>query len=125
MDQQISPYVEVLATLVERSGVTKVNLEQRLGWSRGTLTKVLKERHKLTVVHVLKILEVLDIEPLSYYKLVHGSEPAQGTSWESAFRMLGPAARPLVLSRFLAEEDLDRLIAEAVEKAMMHREKDR
>ena len=125
MDPQISRYVEDLATLIERSGEVRVNLEQRLGWSRGTLTKVLKERQKLTVGHVLKVLEVLGIEPLSYYTLVHQSEPAKEASWEAAFRMLGPAARPLVLSRFLTEEDLDGLVTEAVEQAMARREKER
>jgi transcriptional regulator with XRE-family HTH domain len=126
MEQHIRRYVEALSAFIQRKGMLQVDLEKRLGWSRGTLTKVLKGRQKLTVGHVLSLVEVLDIEPLSFYTEVHGGEKsrAEPTPAEALFRMLGSGGRPIVLSRFLTDEDLDQRISEAVAKALSRREKE-
>jgi len=113
-------YVEVLEALIRRSQAKKVDLERRLGWSRGALTKLLRGRQKLAVGHLLALLDVLDVDPLAFYTLVHGVEKRQGNEMlgEKVFALLGPAGTPLVLPRFLSDEDLDRRIRDAVEQAL-------
>lgn len=124
MDPTTSRYCEVLEGLIEQRGTPKVELERKLGWSRGALTKLLKSRKKLAVDDMLALLAALDVEPLSFYAMVYSGEksPAREAPWTKAFGPLGPAARPLVLSRLLTEEELDERIRKAVARALSPQE---
>ena len=125
IDDDISPYTKVLDKLIGSSRLTKAELEQKLRWSKGRLTKLLKGTVDLKVEHVLALLEAINVDPLHFYALVHRPEGAPGRGGKSvaeiliaAFEARGTPPQPLLLPVAITSEELDTRIAEAIQKAL-------
>lgn len=123
IDDDIRRYTEVLDELIGRSRLTKADLEQRLHWAKGRVTKLLQGRYELKVRHVLSILETIEVEPLHFFDLVHRStDPGQGSSPAesliAAFEAKGTQPQPLHLPATLTTEELDALIEKAVRRVL-------
>lgn len=120
-DTDTRRYVEVLRELVERSDLSRGQVEQKLDWARGQLTKLLRGTYNLKVAQVLAILDVIHVEPLQFYALVHGGT-AVPRNEDLAARVLRSLAetspQPLALPPSLTAEELETRIEAAVLRAL-------
>jgi hypothetical protein len=123
IDDDIRRYTAVLDELIGRSRLTKADVEQRLHWAKGRLTKLLQGTYELKVRHVLSVLEAINVQPLHFYALVHRSaDSGRGNSLAesliAAFEAQGAKPLPLLLPAMLTAEELDDHIEKAVRKAL-------
>jgi len=123
IDDDIRRYIVVLDELIGRSRLTKADVEHRLHWAKGRLTKLLQGTYELKVRHVLSVLDAINVDPLHFYALVHRSaNPRRGGSLAesliSAFEAQGAQPQPLLLPITLTAEELDARIEQAVRRAL-------
>ncbi|HKI02016.1 MAG TPA: hypothetical protein VKK31_08555 [Thermoanaerobaculia bacterium] len=123
IDDDIRRYTAVLDELIGRSRLTKADVEQRLHWAKGRLTKLLQGTYELKVRHVLSVLEAINVQPLHFYALVHRSaDSGRGNSLAesliAAFEAQGAKPLPLLLPAMLTAEELDARIEKAVRQAL-------
>lgn len=91
----MDPHAEagrVLAALrlhIKSSPLSQRKIEERAGFSRGYLSQLLTEKLELKVVHIMAVLDVLEVPPAHF------------------FAALYPAARPTALDRFKHSSRLD------------------
>jgi hypothetical protein len=123
IDDDIRRYTAVLDELIGRSRLTKADVEHRLHWAKGRLTKLLQGTYELKVRHVLSVLEAINVDPLHFFALVHrsadlghGNSPAE--SLLSAFEAQDALPQPLLLPATLTAEELDTRIEQAVRRAL-------
>lgn len=124
IDDDIRRYIVVLDELIGRSRLTKADVEHRLHWAKGRLTKLLQGTYELKVRHVLSVLEAINVDPLHFFALVHrsadlgrgGGSPAE--SLLSAFEAQDALPKPLLLPATLTAEELDVRIEQAVRRAL-------
>jgi transcriptional regulator with XRE-family HTH domain len=122
-------YVEVLRDLMDRSGNSRAQVEQKLGWARGQLTKLLHGTYNLKVSQVLAILDMIGVEPLRYYTLVHGEpgSPPRLRGGDIAVRIIQSlpepdAVLPLLTPPSLTADELEMRIEAAIERALARRD---
>ncbi len=122
INDDIRRYTAVLDELIGRSRLTKSDVEQKLEWAKGRLTKLLQGTVELKVRHVLSILEVINVQPLHFYALVHrsadsGQDSSPAERLISAFEKQGTHPQPLLLPSTLTTEELEERIEQAVRRA--------
>jgi transcriptional regulator with XRE-family HTH domain len=116
MDADVERYLSALRQLIERSGRSFREVERRLGWPIGRLSRLLSGATSLKVGSVLDLLRGLGVEPLVFYQLVHGKEPA---GWLEERLADGPQTQPaVVLPPAMTEGELERRLEEAVRIAL-------
>lgn len=75
----VEPYeeaaVRLLSALIQLTGWTRQEVDQRLGFSRGYTSRLLTGNCKLLYRHVLLILEAIGIAPALYFEVLHGTGP--------------------------------------------------
>ena len=119
-------YGTVLEDLLASKGMSRRAVESKLGWGRGTLTKILQGKNELKVGSLLEILRVMDVAPLDYYARVHGGEAPSGQS-PAVSRILdsfGPAepeVESLTLPRDLGRKELESMIESVVLRLLAER----
>lgn len=109
-----------LETCIRSSGLSRREIERRLGMSQGYLNSLFKGRIQLRVAHVYEIARVLGIEPLG---LFFGATPPKDPSW-----LLGelglqpgkkrPPAALLALLTALPREELQAMVREIIREEM-------
>lgn len=121
IEKEIEKATRLLATMMQLAGLTRQEVDRRLGAGRGFTSQVLTGRVELKLRHVLEILKVLDFAPAVFFRLLF-AEPAEGAGAQrpellhQLFQGAGgwPAAAP-------PNEDLMRLIKGAIQEAFTER----
>lgn len=127
MDDVTLRYRTVLKELFKRKGLQKKTLEAKLGWSRGTITKLIQGTYEMKVRQLLLILRAADIDPLDFYAEAHAeSEAARGQELEA--RLMRPFDSSehhvsLMLPVTVGRVELERLIEEVITKALSRTDK--
>lgn len=120
-----SRYVEALRELVDRSGISRAQVEQKLSWARGQLTKLLHGTYNLKVSQVLAILDVIGVEPMRFYARVHG-EPGSPAKGDLASRVLlalpEATSTAAALPPAMTADELESRIEAALERALARRD---
>ncbi|MDP9121562.1 MAG: hypothetical protein M3O15_09385 [Acidobacteriota bacterium] len=100
--REVLRVVDHLEMALLRARVSRAEVERRLGWGEGRVTRVLEERASdLKLRQVFEILAVLEVEPAEFWAAVHSTE----TEWPSALRsQTGLADEPPVPEQRLLEE---------------------
>jgi len=112
----LSRYLAVLNDLVRQKGITRRELDSRLGWKGGVVARLLRgERGDLRLSQLLAILQELDVEPLTFYAAVHAEAPV---TVRLLNRLAGDAPPRLIVPPAMTEEEFSRKIREAVEAAL-------
>jgi transcriptional regulator with XRE-family HTH domain len=117
-------YGAVLEDLLALKAMSKRAVENKLGWGRGTLTKILQGKNELKVGSLLEILRAMDVAPLDFYSLVHGDSQADSGNPPIVSRILksfGPSEQgieSLTLPRNLGREELETLIESVVRRIL-------
>ncbi len=120
-------YTAVLRELIEDQPLPAAELERRLRWSKGTISKLLRGRTELKVRQLLAILTEIRIDPLLFFTRTHATR-GDITSADKAirhFEALGTPVHPITLLSTLSADELSRLIEEAVARALGKVEKGR
>jgi GNAT superfamily N-acetyltransferase len=90
MEDEIRRATKLLATLVQIAGMNRQDLDRLLGQGRGYASQVLTGRVELKYRHILAILEVVDVEPAIFFRVLYTEpdEPRQGAGGRVMERLL-------------------------------------
>lgn len=124
IDDEVRRATKLLETVMQAAGLTRKDLDQRLGAGPGYVSQVLTGRMELKFRHVLAILRALEVEPSVFFQTLYPEDrPSSDTvvmeEFLRRFQKLGfgpPAAPPP--SPALDPQDLERMIQNAVRAAM-------
>ncbi len=124
IDDEVRRATKLLETVMQAAGLTRKDLDQRLGAGPGYVSQVLTGRMELKLRHVLAILRALEVEPSVFFQTLYPEDrPSSDTvvmeEFLRRFQKLGfgpPAAPPP--SPALDPQDLERMIQNAVRAAM-------
>jgi len=114
-----------LESTIRSSGVSRREIERRLGMGQGYLNSLFKGRIQLRVAHVYEIARVLGIEPL---RLFFGATPPKDPSWLLAELGLQPGKQPpaalLALLGTMPREELQTMLREMIRDEMGRQSKE-
>ncbi len=114
-DNEVLRYITVLAKLLREQEITGRELARRLNLKPGATARLLRGERDLRVSQLLEILTVLKVQPLAFYRLVHGETPLT----ERLMQGLGePTTPPLLVPPIMTEEEFSTRVQEAVTKAL-------
>jgi transcriptional regulator with XRE-family HTH domain len=118
--EESSNVLAELESTIRSSGLSRREIERRLGMGQGYLNSLFKGRIQLRVAHVYEIARVLGIEPLG---LFFGATPPKDPDW-----LLGelglqpgrkrPPAALLALLGALPREELQAMLREMIRDEM-------
>jgi transcriptional regulator with XRE-family HTH domain len=117
MDTETGRYLVLLQELIDRSGTSMREIERRLGWSAGRLTKLLAGTNELRLRNFLEILRTINVDPWDYYRLVCGKTKLSEHVVHK-LEVAKPKTEPVVLTPAISETELNRRIQEAVDRAL-------
>jgi len=127
VDEQVKAARELLRRLIEASGNTCLKLDGKLGWGRGTLGRLLRGDHRLTLEHLYRILAAINVDPSFYFNTLHTrrrQRSYEAISYEQLRQVL--ERHGLTLTRKVLNgpqapidhEEMDERFAEAARKVM-------
>ncbi|HEY2289560.1 MAG TPA: helix-turn-helix transcriptional regulator [Thermoanaerobaculia bacterium] len=124
IDDEVRRATKLLETVMQAAGLTRKDLDQRLGAGPGYVSQVLTGRMELKFRHVLSILRALEVEPSVFFQTLYPeNRPSTDTvvmeEFLRRFQKLGfgpPSAPPPAPA--LDPQDLERMIQNAVRAAM-------
>lgn len=124
IDDEVRRATKLLETVMQAAGLTRKDLDQKLGAGPGYVSQVLTGRMELKFRHILAILRALEVEPSVFFQTLYPEDrPASDTvvmeEFLRRFQKLGfgappppPPAPPLDPS------ELERMIQNAVRTAL-------
>jgi len=124
IDDDVRRATKLLETVMQAAGLTRKDLDQKLGAGPGYVSQVLTGRMELKFRHILAILRALEIEPSVFFQTLYPEgRPASDTvvmeEFLRRFQRLGfgtqPAPPP---APPLDPQELERLIQNAVRAAL-------
>jgi transcriptional regulator with XRE-family HTH domain len=124
IDEEVRRATKLLETVMQAAGLTRKDLDQKLGAGPGYVSQVLTGRMELKLRHVLAILRALEVEPSVFFQTLYPeNRPSSDTvvmeEFLRRFQKLGfgpPATPPAAPA--LDPQDLERMIQNAVRAAM-------
>src|SRR3954452_19019182 len=124
IDDEVRRATKLLETVMQAAGLTRKDLDQRLGAGPGYVSQVLTGRMELKFRHVLSILRALEVEPSVFFQTLYPeNRPATDTvvmeEFLRRFQKLGfgpPATPPAAPPP--DPQDRERMIQNAVRAAM-------
>jgi hypothetical protein len=73
VDSEVRRLAHILDLLVRMSGRSHRSIEAELGYGHAVLSKILLGDVRLQTAHILKICEVLEVEPYHFFKIAYSS----------------------------------------------------
>ena len=139
IEDEVRRATKLLETVMQAAGLTRKDLDQRLGAGPGYISQVLTGRMELKFRHILAILRALDVDPGIFFQTLYpesrpASDQAVMEEFLRRFKSLGfggsggtgpasspapappipmPSAQPAVDS-----QELERLVRKAVREAL-------
>src|SRR5437763_7560326 len=118
IEDEIRRATKLLATLVQIAGLDRQDLDRLLGQGRGYASQVLTGRVELKYRHILAILDVVDVEPGIFFRVLYPEpdEPRQGAGGRVMERLLerlnqaGYPGRPSAAAELPAAIDTEELV---------------
>jgi transcriptional regulator with XRE-family HTH domain len=124
IDDEVRRATKLLETVMQAAGLTRKDLDQRLGAGPGYVSQVLTGRMELKFRHILAILRALDVEPSVFFQTLYPeNRPATDAvvmeEFLRRFQKLGFGAPPSPPpSPALDPQELERMIQNAVRAAL-------
>jgi transcriptional regulator with XRE-family HTH domain len=125
IDDEVRRATKLLETVMQAAGMTRKDLDQKLGAGPGYVSQVLTGRMELKFRHILAILRALDVEPSVFFQTLYpesrpSSDAVVMEEFLRRFQKLGfggtKAAPPS--SPALEPQELEKLIQNAVRAAL-------
>src|SRR5262245_58447431 len=77
VEEEVRRATKLLETVMQAAGLTRKELDQRLGAGPGYVSQVLTGRMELKLRHILAILQVLDVDPSIFFQTLYpGDRPS-------------------------------------------------
>jgi transcriptional regulator with XRE-family HTH domain len=124
IDDEVRRATKLLETVMQAAGLTRKDLDQRLGAGPGYVSQVLTGRMELKFRHILAILRALEVEPSVFFETLYPeNRPATDAvvmeEFLRRFQKLGFGAQPApVPSPTFNPGELERMIQNAVRAAL-------
>jgi transcriptional regulator with XRE-family HTH domain len=71
IDDEVRRATKLLETVMQAAGMTRKDLDQKLGAGPGYVSQVLTGRMELKFRHILAILRALDVEPSVFFQTLY------------------------------------------------------
>ena len=125
LEDEVRRATKLLETVMQAAGLTRKELDQRLGAGPGYVSQVLTGRMELKFRHIVTILQVLDVDPSVFFQTLYpGGRPSSDQvvmeEFLKRFQTLGgggPAPQPPAVD----PQELERLVQSAVRAALDER----
>lgn len=122
IDDEVRRAAKLLEILIQVTGASQQEVEQRLEASPGYVGRLLEGRMELKLRHILAILRILEIEPTLFFQTLY---PEAGTAGGTVkldelrrrLESLGVGSGP-VPKPDIRIEDLEKLVQGAVQDAL-------
>jgi transcriptional regulator with XRE-family HTH domain len=124
IDDEVRRATKLLETVMQASGLTRKDLDQKLGAGPGYVSQVLTGRMELKFRHILAILRVLGVEPSVYFQTLYpenrpSSDAVVMEEFLRRFQKLGFGAQPAPApGPPLDPRELENIIQSAVRAAL-------
>src|SRR6185295_3416014 len=124
IDDEVRRATKLLETVMQASGLTRKDLDQKLGAGPGYISQVLTGRMELKFRHILAILHALDVEPSVYFQTLYPenrptSDAVVMEEFLRRFQKLGFGSQPAPApGPPLAPQELEHIIQSAVRAAL-------
>jgi transcriptional regulator with XRE-family HTH domain len=94
-DEQVKHLTEMLRTVIRLSDYTNRDIERRLGFSGGYLSRLFGGQVEIKVSHILNVLEIIGMYPSEFFQIAF--PPAEGEPSPVMKKLLAmtPQRRPL------------------------------
>jgi transcriptional regulator with XRE-family HTH domain len=124
IDDEVRRATKLLETVMQAAGLTRKDLDQKLGAGPGYVSQVLTGRMELKFRHILAILRALEVEPSIFFQTLYpenrpSSDAVVMEEFLRRFQKLGFGAQPEPPPPPpMASQDLERMIQNAVRAAL-------
>jgi len=123
IEDEVRRATKLLETVMQATGLTRKELDQRLGAGPGYVSQVLTGRMELKFRHILAILRALDVEPNIFFQTLYpGDRPTSDQTvmeeFLKRFQKLGLNAAPPPQPPAVDPRELERLVESAVRAAL-------
>lgn len=124
IEDEVRRATKLLETVMQAAGLTRKELDQRLGAGPGYISQVLTGRMELKFRHVLAILQALEVDPSVFFQTLYpGDRPSSDQVVMEEFlkriQKLGFGAGPPPPA--VDPQELERLVQSAVRAALDER----
>ncbi len=117
--------LDTLKTVMRLLGVTNREVESRMGWSHGYLSRIFSGTIELRVEHVLRIVEIIGLDPAEFFDLAFAVRPEPPTpravELYSLLRTFQPAPPRPPGPNLLPERELVDLLRRALAELVQER----
>jgi transcriptional regulator with XRE-family HTH domain len=123
VEDEVRRATKLLETVMQTAGLTRKELDQRLGAGPGYVSQVLTGRMELKLRHILAILQVLDVDPSIFFQTLYpGDRPSSDQvvmeEFLKRFQNLGFGGGPPPQPPAVDPQELERLVQSAVRAAL-------
>ena len=123
IEDEVRRATKLLETVMQAAGLTRKELDQRLGAGPGYISQVLTGRMELKFRHILAILRALDVEPSIFFQTLYpgdrpSSDQAVMEEFLKRFQKLGFGASSAPQPPAVDPRELERLVQSAVQAAL-------
>ena len=123
IEEEVRRATKLLETVMQASGLTRKELDQRLGAGPGYVSQVLTGRMELKFRHVLAILQALDVDPSVFFQTLYpGDRPTSDQvvmeEFLKRFQKLGFGGGQPPQPPTIDSQELERLVQSAVRAAL-------
>jgi transcriptional regulator with XRE-family HTH domain len=130
IEDEVRRATKLLETVMQAAGLTRKDLDQRLGAGPGYVSQVLTGRMELKFRHILAVLRALDVEPSLFFQTLYpdarpSTDQAVMEEFLKRFQKIGFGAPAPTPPPALDPQELERLIQSAVRTALAERQSPR
>ncbi|MEA2602017.1 MAG: hypothetical protein QOF89_3009 [Acidobacteriota bacterium] len=123
IDDEVRRATKLLETVMQAAGLTRKDLDQKLGAGPGYVSQVLTGRMELKLRHILAILHALEVEPSVFFQTLYpenrpSTDAVVMEEFLRRFQRLGFGAPPAPPAPSLDPQELEKLIQSAVRAAL-------
>jgi transcriptional regulator with XRE-family HTH domain len=123
IDDEVRRATKLLETVMQAAGLTRKDLDQKLGAGPGYVSQVLTGRMELKLRHIIAILRALDVEPTVFFQTLYpenrpATDAVMMEEFLRRFQHLGFGSRPAQPAPPLGAQELETLIRTAVRAAL-------
>jgi hypothetical protein len=123
IDDEVRRATKLLETVMQAAGLTRKDLDQKLGAGPGYVSQVLTGRMELKFRHILAVLRAIEVEPGVFFQTLYpenrpSTDAVVMEEFLRRFQKLGFGAQPPPAAPSLDPQELERMIQNAVRAAM-------
>lgn len=124
IDDEVRRATKLLETVMQAAGLTRKDLDQKLGAGPGYVSQVLTGRMELKFRHILAILRALEVDPTVFFQTLYpenrpSTDAVVMEEFLRRFQKLGFGAQPAPPpAPPVGPQELERMIQNAVRAAL-------